>query len=195
MRPRACVFQECRRDSLAPISKSLRKFVVSNGIHIRYWGQPYQILAARTLLVIRATSLQRSLLSLFEVVGGKTYAISWWGRRVQIMLNEVRRIEIVDGVDLARFGKGHYDYGGDLVDRVYKLYRSAEARMRSGNSSSTQKKPTRYPDGTPIDKSVDEGPTHYPDGTPIDKPVDEGPTRYPDDTPIPPEKRGAGAGQ
>ena len=35
MRPRACVFQECRRDSLAPISKSLRKFVVSNGIHIR----------------------------------------------------------------------------------------------------------------------------------------------------------------
>ena len=40
MRPRACVFQECRRDSLAPISKSLRKFVVSNGIHIRYGYWP-----------------------------------------------------------------------------------------------------------------------------------------------------------
>ena len=67
--------------------------------------------------------------------------------------------------------------------------------MRSGKSSSTQKKPTRYPDGTPTDKPVDKGPTHYPDGTPIDKPVDEGPTHYPDGTPIPPEKRGTGAGQ
>ena len=33
MRPRVCIFQECRRDSIVPISKSLRKFVVSNGIH------------------------------------------------------------------------------------------------------------------------------------------------------------------